>query len=166
MCNITCANMNTPQVCPLVCVVNGCECPAGTVINEETNSCVPPTDCPGTGMHVPYPMYNHVTYEFSYYIIYHPTNNITTCRYDMLHGYHGDHMVILSHCTACLVAGQVHMQCASPCDLTCLNMNSPPPCPAICVINGCQCPHGTVIDDLTNSCIPPSECPPGTGTGV
>jgi len=49
VCNITCANMNTPQVCPLVCVVNGCECPAGTVINEETNSCVPPSDCPGTG---------------------------------------------------------------------------------------------------------------------
>ncbi|XP_065920034.1 kielin/chordin-like protein [Dysidea avara] len=128
VCNITCANMNTPQVCPLVCVVNGCECPAGTVINEETNSCVPPTDCPGTA-----------------------TTSSTT-------------QPTTSPPAACLVAGQVHMQCASPCDLTCLNMNSPPPCPAICVINGCQCPHGTVIDDLTNSCIPPSECPPGTAT--
>ena len=45
-CSTTCANMNMVSVCPLVCVVNGCECPTGTVIDEQSNNCVAPSDCP------------------------------------------------------------------------------------------------------------------------
>jgi len=58
------------------------------------------------------------------------------------------------------------MECASACTLTCSNYNTPQACPDVCIVNGCQCPYGTVIDEVTNSCIPPSECSPGTGTGV
>ena len=47
-CHLTCDNRNTTQICPLVCVINGCECPAGTVIDEDKNECVDPTECPGT----------------------------------------------------------------------------------------------------------------------
>ena len=47
-CHLTCNNRDTPQICPLVCVINGCECPAGTVIDEDKNECVDPTECPGT----------------------------------------------------------------------------------------------------------------------
>ena len=58
----------------------------------------------------------------------------------------------------CLVAGQIHSGCASPCATTCANMNTTLICPAVCIINGCQCPYGTVIDEQSNACVPPSEC--------
>ena len=48
-CNTTCANMNMLLACPAVCVRNGCQCPYGTVIDEQSNTCVAPTACPSTG---------------------------------------------------------------------------------------------------------------------
>ena len=51
-CNTTCANMNMGIVCPQVCVTNGCQCPSGTVIDEQSNTCVGPSDCPSTGSYV------------------------------------------------------------------------------------------------------------------
>ena len=47
ICHSTCENHETPRPCPLVCAVNGCECPTGTVIDEAQNSCVDPNTCPG-----------------------------------------------------------------------------------------------------------------------
>ena len=44
-CNLTCSNYRDIS-CPTVCVSNGCQCPTGTVINEETNSCVAMDSCP------------------------------------------------------------------------------------------------------------------------
>jgi len=43
-CTITCSNYLTIS-CPAVCV-DGCQCPAGSVVNEKTNTCVPMTNCP------------------------------------------------------------------------------------------------------------------------
>ena len=47
-CHQTCNNTNDQIACPLVCIVGGCECPNGTVINEDTNECVAPSECEGT----------------------------------------------------------------------------------------------------------------------
>ena len=46
-CPTTCSNYLVPDMiaCTTVCV-NGCLCPAGSVINERTNSCVIMEDCP------------------------------------------------------------------------------------------------------------------------
>ena len=30
------------------CIINGCECPAGTVIDEDKGECVAPSECEGT----------------------------------------------------------------------------------------------------------------------
>ena len=43
-CNLTCNNRNNVS-CLTVCTT-GCSCPAGTVIDEETNSCVAISSCP------------------------------------------------------------------------------------------------------------------------
>ena len=50
--------------------------------------------------------------------------------------------------TACLIKGQVRRECASHpgCHQTC-NSTGPVACPAICIVNGCECPNGTVIDE-------------------
>ena len=51
------------------------------------------------------------------------------------------------------------MECASPpsCHQTC-NSTEPVACPAICIVNGCQCPPGTVIDWDKNECVLPGQC--------
>ena len=46
-CHRTC-NSTGNASCPQICIVNGCECPFGTIINEEKNECVRPRDCKGT----------------------------------------------------------------------------------------------------------------------
>ena len=44
-CATTCASRFNFIFCPQVC--NGvCECPAGTIIDEDSNECVPPSECP------------------------------------------------------------------------------------------------------------------------
>ena len=47
-CN-TCAKVNTPVICLKVYFVSSCQCPSGTVIDEQTDTCVPSPDCPSTG---------------------------------------------------------------------------------------------------------------------
>ena len=46
-CHLTCENPE-PGPCPLICVNNGCECPEGTVINQNRTKCIPPSECQGT----------------------------------------------------------------------------------------------------------------------
>lgn len=48
-CALTC-NTTGPIVCPLSCAINGCECPDGTVLDEDNNKCVPPRQCLGTNI--------------------------------------------------------------------------------------------------------------------
>ena len=61
--------------------------------------------------------------------------------------------------TACPVGGQVRVECASACNTTCANVNESVVCLDVCVVNGCQCPSGTVIDEQTNMCVSPPDCP-------
>ena len=63
---------------------------------------------------------------------------------------------------ACPIEGQVRKECAShpSCHRTC-NSTDPILCPLICIINGCECPSGTVIDEEKKKCVRPSKCSPG-----
>ena len=49
-CTITCTNTDKPVDCPEGCIFIGCECPNGTVVDEEKDACVPPSECPGTSI--------------------------------------------------------------------------------------------------------------------
>ena len=62
--------------------------------------------------------------------------------------------------TACLVEGQVRKECAShtDCHQTCNNTHDPIVRPAVCIVNGCECPDGTVIDEDKNECVAPRQC--------
>ena len=41
-------NRNDTTICPLICIVNGCECPNGTIIDDVKRKCVAPSECSGT----------------------------------------------------------------------------------------------------------------------
>ena len=73
-------------------------------------------------------------------------------------------MVIISFTSivVCPVKGQIRKECAShpSCHLSC-NSTGPGVCPAVCIINGCECPNGTVIDEEKNECVTPRECKEG-----
>ena len=58
--------------------------------------------------------------------------------------------------------GQIRKPCAAHpnCTHKC-GSTEPIACPEICMINGCECPNGTVVDEAKNECVAPSEC---TGT--
>ena len=46
-CATTCANRFSFKACLEGCSANGvCECPAGTIIDEDSNECVPSSECP------------------------------------------------------------------------------------------------------------------------
>ena len=68
--------------------------------------------------------------------------------------------VFLLFITVCSVKGQVRRKCAShpSCHQTCDNMNDTLACPRVCVVNGCECPNGTIIDEDENECVDPLEC--------
>ena len=48
LCPTTCSNVGVASPCPTVCV-GGCGCPEGTVIDEEQQRCVMPSQCPDKG---------------------------------------------------------------------------------------------------------------------
>ena len=61
----------------------------------------------------------------------------------------------------CPVKGQVFNECGSACPPNCTTPN--PICTRQCVPR-CECPRGTVINELTNTCVRTNKCPlPGTG---
>ena len=66
-------------------------------------------------------------------------------------------MIILI--VGCPIKGQVRGECAlhPSCQQTC-NNNETLICLTVCVVHGCQCPNGTVIDEDKNECVAPSEC--------
>ena len=51
---------------------------------------------------------------------------------------------------------QVYMEYSTACPPTCKTPN--PFCTMQCV-TGCQCPHGTVLDESTDRCVAEKECP-------
>ena len=59
----------------------------------------------------------------------------------------------------CPIKRQIRVKCAPhpSCHRTC-NSSGILPCPAICIINGCVCPPGTVIDEEKNECVVPRKC--------
>ena len=61
--------------------------------------------------------------------------------------------------TVCPIKGQIRKECAShpSCHQTC-NSTGPTACPAVCIVNGCECPYGTVVDVAKRECVPRSEC--------
>ena len=70
-------------------------------------------------------------------------------------------MVIYSSLlTGCPVSGQTRIECAalSACQPSCANANTVIICPAVCIVDGCQCPRGTFINNETNSCVQPVGC--------
>ena len=67
-------------------------------------------------------------------------------------------LIYFSDTAACPVKGQVRVDCATTCVVTCANMNSLSFCPEICQLNGCECPQGTVINEKINTCVRPADC--------
>ena len=64
----------------------------------------------------------------------------------------------------CPVEGQVYTDCGTACPPMC---NKPQPlfCTLQCVA-GCQCPSGTVLDELQNKCVKADECSKNTFSHV
>lgn len=57
--------------------------------------------------------------------------------------------------------GQIRKECAQPsnCTMTCSNINKSLDCGGVCIVNGCECPNGTVLDEENMDCVLPSTCP-------
>ena len=61
----------------------------------------------------------------------------------------------------CPIKGQIRKECAAHpnCVKTCNNTGELLVCQEECIINGCECPDGTVIDMDKNECVELGECP-------
>ena len=71
----------------------------------------------------------------------------------------------LTFIVACPIEGQVRLQCARhpSCHGRCNRNDNNTICPLVCIVNGCECPNGTIIDDVKKECVAPNEC---TGTHI
>ena len=69
-------------------------------------------------------------------------------------------MLIHSTLAGCPVSGQTRSECASPsaCHSSCANANTVIICLTVCVVNGCECPSGTFLNDDTSACVHPVGC--------
>ena len=71
-------------------------------------------------------------------------------------------ILTLHYFTECPFEGQNRTGCAPHPDCTkyCNDTDEPlKSCLESCVVNGCECPNGTVVDEEKNACVPLSECP-------
>ena len=74
-----------------------------------------------------------------------------------------NHMKCVILITACPIKGQVRLECARhpSCHGRCNRNDNNTICPLVCIVNGCECPNGTIIDDVKKECVAPNNC---TGT--
>ncbi|KAJ8732616.1 hypothetical protein PYW07_015215 [Mythimna separata] len=63
-------------------------------------------------------------------------------------------------CPSCGGDPNAESGCGSNCGRLCSNYNSSEPaiCPEICILNGCDCKDGFVLDESTGKCILPNQC--------
>lgn len=140
-CAYTCDNRNNSIQCPFPCVIKGCQCPEGQVVNELTNECVEPAQCPASKL----------------YNIYMDATSILN---DYMKNYFVDIYNNVCFPIECPVEGQKRIRCIPDnCTQTCDNKNESIQCPMDCNVFGCQCPQGTVVNTLTNQCVQPDNCP-------
>ena len=162
-CPPTCTDLNN-LICTTQCVA-GCQCPAGTVLDVTSNSCVTRDECPESACSIPGQVYNPCGSACP------PTctdlNNLicTTqcvagcqCPAGTVLDVTSNSCVTRDECpeSACSIPGQVYNPCGSACPPNCTDLN--PTCTKQCVA-GCQCPAGTVLDVTSNSCVTIDECP-------
>ena len=151
-CPATCDQ--TPRVCTDQCV-QGCFCSNGLVLHD--GKCIPPSQCPPV-QHCPAgQVYKKCGSACP------PTCDQTpqACDDQCAQGcfctegtvLHDGRCIPLTECPVC-PAGQVYMECGSPCPRTCDKRIQR--CMQQCG-PGCFCPEGTVLHE--NKCIPPSDCP-------
>ena len=57
----------------------------------------------------------------------------------------------------CPIEGQVFTECGTACPPTCADEPGPKICTLQCVV-GCQCPAGTVLDEVANRCVTVEKC--------
>ena len=67
-------------------------------------------------------------------------------------------MLFFSYTVDCSIKGQIRKRFASHpfCHDKCYQ--SVDICPAVVIIDGCECPDGMVVNDLENKCVHPEEC--------
>jgi hypothetical protein len=131
-CTETCEDIDLqrPKLCPAICQP-GCNCPAGQVVDEASNKCVFPENCPC-------PKCDPLPHNCSSYISI-SKNERCNC----------------SICTDCSVEGQVYQEKGS-CPLMCSN---PYQLCKTSDSSGCGCPAGQYIDEKNNRCVNLNDCP-------
>jgi len=115
---------------------------------------------------------NFINYRYSIVDIHKPIELQSTywadIKSDVIHEFISNYICITSTelvCNLiieCTIKGQVKMDCAldERCANTCDNRNNSIQCPFPCVVRGCQCPEGKIVDELTNECVEPAKCLP------
>ena len=165
-CPLDCDNP-FPRPCFAVCQQGGCVCPGGTIIDRRQNKCVPPSNCSappplqcsngkvkGCRSLCPATCDNPNPTCFEPLVC----NEDCVCPSGTVLDNRSNSCVPLHRCSCSL--GKVR-GCRSLCPATCNDPN--PTCiqPLLCV-SDCVCPVGTVLNSLTDRCVPQSQCPNGT----
>ncbi|KAB0800118.1 hypothetical protein PPYR_07998 [Photinus pyralis] len=163
-CRRTCNNIDSPNICPAVCIP-GCSCKEGYVWDEQLSKCISKFECP------PQCGSNQVWSSCS------DNNCQRTCSNKDEHlvcdsecipgcscqpGFVWDstrsHCISVEECPKC-GPDQVWEKCSdNHCKRTCINLIFYMTCAPSC-IEGCSCREGFVWTDEKTSCIPVEQCP-------
>ena len=87
-----------------------------------------------------------------------PTSNVLLCMQGSVY-YDANSFIIVCSAvdTVCEIEGQEFTECGSACPSTCASPDSADFCTDVCV-KGCQCPSGTVLDEVTYQCVETKQC--------
>ncbi|XP_028162856.1 zonadhesin-like isoform X1 [Ostrinia furnacalis] len=167
-----CSNYkNESLICPIGCILNGCQCREGYIYDQNTKKCVLPkqctptckinevySECTNTGctaqncsqLGTPVPC---VRLDPKY------CKKGCVCDAGYLRADNGT-CIPEKECPACGGDPNAESGCGTFCE-TCTNYKSGPvACPDICLLNGCQCRKGYIYDPNIKKCVLPEQCTP------
>ncbi|CAG9785165.1 unnamed protein product [Diatraea saccharalis] len=169
-CGKKCTDLVNPRhICPLMCILNGCDCKDGFYYDSNTKKCVKAEQCtsvcPADEELSECP--NGSCYPLTCDEVGHPKPNCgkkdqckrgCICKDGKVRNKDGK-CVAPSQCPSCGGDPNARSGCGGNCGKKCTDLVNPRRvCALMCILNGCDCKDGFYYDSNTKKCVKAEQC--------
>ncbi|XP_028042397.1 zonadhesin-like isoform X6 [Bombyx mandarina] len=150
-----------PKICPLICILNSCDCRPGYVYDDLVKKCVLPKDCSSKPLCGENEESSDCANRYDSSDCYvDPKDCIQGCICKVGYVRNDEGICVRDDCDdSCNGDPNAVVGCGVNCNRHCSDIGKEcQSCAAVCYEDGCDCKDGYYYDDNINKCVLPEDC--------